>query len=108
MSSHKLISNSSSIRIASRTDELAPRAGERRAHAYAERHTAWDLTVDERFFETLGIKLLRGRTFTPADEGSGPVAVINQALARQFFPTDDTVGRQFRIRIASGRDAPVR
>ena len=103
MSSHKLISNSSSIRIASRTDELAPEPGSAELMAYAKTHTAWDLTVDERFFETLGIKLLRGRTFTPADEGSGPVAVINQAFARQLFRTDEAVGRQFRF--GSLRDA---
>ena len=38
---------------------------------------------------------MRGRTFTAADEGSAPVAVINRSLARQLFQTDDAVGREF-------------
>jgi len=47
------------------------------------------------YFETLSIPLLRGRTFTAHDNDpkSAPVAIINQSLAKQFFPGEDPIGR---------------
>jgi macrolide transport system ATP-binding/permease protein len=56
--------------------------------------------VDERhispeYLPTLNATLVRGRFFTGADDGSRPgVAVINQVLARTFFPTEDPVGQR--------------
>jgi len=56
--------------------------------------------VDERhispeYLPTLNATLVRGRLFTGADDGSRPgVAVINQVLARKFFPTEDPVGQR--------------
>jgi putative ABC transport system permease protein len=53
--------------------------------------------VSPGYFATLGIGLQRGRLLTPADRtGSEPVAVVNTALARHFFPNEDPVGRRFR------------
>jgi len=55
--------------------------------------------VDERhispeYLPTLNATLVRGRLFTGTDDGSRPgVAVINQVLARKFFPTEDPVGQ---------------
>jgi putative ABC transport system permease protein len=47
-----------------------------------------------RYFETLGIPLLRGRAFTDSDDaGSAPVAIVNRALAERVFPGEDAVGR---------------
>jgi len=53
-------------------------------------------TVDGRYFETLGIPLLRGRTFGPQDtpESIG-VAVVSSALVERYFP-DGAVGQRFR------------
>jgi len=51
------------------------------------------------YFEAMGIPLLRGRTFTLRDRaGSVPVAVIDEELARRYFPDDEAVGKL----IASG------
>ncbi len=47
------------------------------------------------YFTTLGAKLLRGRYFTDAEDASKPrVVVINQALARQYFPGEDPIGKR--------------
>jgi hypothetical protein len=47
-------------------------------------------------WETLGAKLLRGRYFTEAeDDALKPgIAVINQALARKFFPGENPIGQR--------------
>jgi predicted permease len=49
------------------------------------------------YFETLSIPLLRGRTIAPHDNDpkATPVAVINQAFAREFFPNEDPIGQYF-------------
>lgn len=49
------------------------------------------------YFETLSIPLVRGRTFTAHDNdpNSARVAIINRALARQYFPGDDPIGKYF-------------
>jgi putative ABC transport system permease protein len=54
--------------------------------------------VSPRYFETLGIALLRGRTFTADDRGTmPPVVVINDALARRYFGADDPIGRRLTM-----------
>jgi len=78
MSSNRLISNSASIGNATRPDETPPAAGSADARLFQQSHQAWALIVDARFFATMGIPFARGRTFEPADEQSGPVAVINR------------------------------
>jgi putative ABC transport system permease protein len=53
--------------------------------------------VSPGYFPTLGISLQRGRLLTTADRtGSEFVAVVNTTLARQFFPSQDPIGRRFR------------
>ncbi|HEY6549474.1 MAG TPA: FtsX-like permease family protein, partial [Vicinamibacteria bacterium] len=53
--------------------------------------------VSLRYFETLGVPLLRGRTLGPEDHaGAPPVAVVNETFARHFFPAHEVVGRRFR------------
>lgn len=50
------------------------------------------------FFQTMGIPVLRGRTFTDDDgPSSSPVCVINQTLAAKLFPDEDPVGHRVRI-----------
>ena len=49
-------------------------------------------------FKTLGISLQRGRDFNSAelDEGTHSV-IVNQALARQYWPDADPIGKQLRV-----------
>jgi macrolide transport system ATP-binding/permease protein len=51
--------------------------------------------VSSEFFTTLHAKLLRGRYFTDAEDASKPLVVmINQALARKYFPGEDPIGKK--------------
>jgi predicted permease len=51
--------------------------------------------VNPALFTTLRAKLLRGRYFTDAEDASKPsVVIINQALARKYFPGQDPVGQK--------------
>ena len=50
------------------------------------------------YFEAMGIRLLRGRTFTGADRAGAPgVAVVSEALARAYWPGADPLGKRFRF-----------
>jgi putative ABC transport system permease protein len=54
--------------------------------------------VSERFFALLQIPLMRGRLFSEQDGGDGaPVAVVNEAFARRFFPGEDPIGRRILL-----------
>lgn len=45
------------------------------------------------YFEAMGIPLLRGRYFTAADsQGALPVAIIDDTVAKKFFPNEDPIG----------------
>jgi len=51
------------------------------------------------YFQTMGIPILRGRTFDDTDSPTSlPVCLVNQAFAARFFPGEDPVGRQVRNR----------
>ncbi len=62
-----------------------------------DRGDAWTNAVGQNFFSTMGIPILAGRGFSEADTETSPkVAVINQSLARKYFPGEDPLGRVFR------------
>lgn len=49
------------------------------------------------YFRAMSIPIVRGRAFGPADDAEGlPVAVINEAMARRFWPGEDPIGRRFK------------
>jgi len=62
------------------------------------------------YFRTLGIRLIKGRDFTARDDlNARPVAIINETVARRFFPNEDPIGKRLRPGITSGPgDAPMR
>ena len=54
--------------------------------------------VQADYFRVLGIQLVRGRGLTDRDvKGSAPVAVINQAMVRRYFPDQDPIGQRLLI-----------
>ena len=61
--------------------------------------TAHGVASDAGYFATLGIPLLAGRLFEAGDRaGSRPVTVVNETLARQYWPGEDAVGKRLRVR----------
>jgi len=57
--------------------------------------SSWD-RVSPHFFETVGQPVIRGRGLTELDTAtSQPVAVVNQAFVKKFFPKEDPMGRHF-------------
>src|SRR6185503_5806300 len=53
--------------------------------------------VTPDYFPTLGMSIRRGRGFTEADNATAPpVAIINEALARRFWPKGDALGGRLR------------
>ncbi len=54
--------------------------------------------VDQHFLRTLGIPLIRGRDFAESDSAtSPPVALISDEFKRQYFATEDPIGRKVHI-----------
>ena len=54
----------------------------------------WVNAVAPDYFTTVGTRPLRGRGFTSADhEGSEPVVVVNDIMARTFWPNEDALGK---------------
>jgi predicted permease len=72
-------------------------AAEGRAPADHRRLEAGKNIVSRGYFETMGIRIVAGRSFTDGDdERSRPVAVVNQRLAERLWPGQDPVGKRFR------------
>ncbi len=65
-------------------------------------------SVDPSYFETLRIPLLRGRAFTDADtETAQRVAIINETMAKQFWPDETPIGKRFSATGDAGPFAEV-
>jgi putative ABC transport system permease protein len=76
---------------------------EGRPAANADDFTADFFPVTPNFFATMKIKLLRGRDFTGRDTANAPwVAIINDTMARRFFPDQDPIGKHIRVDISPG------
>jgi predicted permease len=64
--------------------------------------------TDAEYFSTLGLRVLRGRTYTvPEVRDRAPVAVVSEALARDFFPGEDPLGQPLSRVVEDGGDAVI-
>jgi predicted permease len=64
--------------------------------------------VGPRYFETLGLRVLRGRDFGAQDDSAAPlVAVINEAMARRYWPGADPVGQRLRLVLFMAYSPPL-
>lgn len=60
-------------------------------------------TVDEHFFDTLGIAIVRGRGFRESDTAAAPtVAVVNEVVAKKYWPNEDPIGKRFHLGDSKG------
>jgi predicted permease len=59
--------------------------------------------IAPRYFETLGIRLLRGRDFTERDHG---VVIISRRLAEKLWPGEDAIGKQIAWPVPGGTARP--
>jgi putative ABC transport system permease protein len=56
------------------------------------------VAISGDYFQTLGISMLRGRSFTGADdENAQYVAIISNEMAKKFWPNMDPIGHQFKM-----------
>jgi predicted permease len=54
--------------------------------------------VNENFFETMGVPLVRGRGFRETDTPDTPrVAVVNEQFAQHYWPSQDAIGKRLRV-----------
>lgn len=59
--------------------------------------------IDPDYFKTLRVPLLQGREFTSADNDKAPlVAIVNHAMANQFWPNQDPIGKRFSTKSPAG------
>jgi predicted permease len=95
---------------------LADRSWELRIHPEGvpvERATGLSVLyniVSPEYFETFEVPLVRGRGFGAADQDGAPlVAIIDETMARQFWPGQDPIGKRvtFETETADRESAPV-
>jgi putative ABC transport system permease protein len=61
-------------------------------------HYVGQQSVSPRYLRVMNEPLLRGREFTDRDRASAePVAIVNQALARRYFPNSEPIGRRIAL-----------
>ena len=68
-------------------------------------HAGFD-SITPEYFRAMGIRLRSGRSFTDADgEHSTLVTVVNEAMAKRYWPGEDPLGRRMRIHSDSPTDS---
>ena len=64
--------------------------------------------VSGAYFDTVGTKLLAGRTFQPTDLPTAPpVLIISESMARYYFKQDNPIGRRLSWKLINGRNGQV-
>ena len=55
-------------------------------------------SISQRYFRVMGERMLRGREFNDHDHASSaPVVIVNEALARRYFPNSDPIGQRIAL-----------
>ncbi|MGE0129992.1 MAG: ABC transporter permease [Blastocatellales bacterium] len=61
--------------------------------------------ISRDYFRAIGIPLLRGRSFTPQDTADAQaVVVINRTMAERFWPTQEALGKRFKVGASDGQN----
>jgi hypothetical protein len=78
-------------------------------HTPENRVAAQYLAVTENYFNTMGIRIVRGRDFSAADQPDSPwVVLVNETLAKQQWPTDDPIGQRLTLTFSPNDEEPAR
>jgi predicted permease len=68
-----------------------------------ESASVFSCTADEHYFDTVDIRILRGRGFLATDTADAPrVAVVNETLAAHYWPGQDPLGKRFMLNSTYG------
>ena len=60
-------------------------------------------SISPSYLATMQVPLIKGRQFTDSDsEEARPVAIVNQAMAKRFWPNEDPTGKYFSMRSNTG------
>jgi putative ABC transport system permease protein len=63
-----------------------------------ENVTVLSSRIDERYFDTFAIPIVKGRSFTVDDDLDAPrVGIVNEQLAQHYWPNQDPLGKRFRL-----------
>ncbi len=78
-------------------------------HTPDNRVAAQYLTVTENYFNTVGIRLVRGRDFSAADQPDSPwVVLVNETLAKQQWPNADPIGQRLTLTFSPNDEEAAR
>jgi predicted permease len=91
------------IRIAGRPAPAAPEPGGAAGDGGVPYHGSVSIErVTAGYFQTLGVRVLRGRPIDDRDDAGAPVVtVVNDTFARKFFPDADPIGQQITVDMTS-------
>jgi putative ABC transport system permease protein len=80
---------------------------EGRPVAKGEEPSADFFAINDGYFKTLGVPIIKGRDFNERDgEKAPPVIIVNQSFAEKFFPGEDAVGKRIRPGISTSKLEP--
>ncbi len=67
------------------------------------------LAVTENYFNTVGIRVVRGRDFSATDQPDSPwVVLVNETLAKQHWPDSDPIGQRLTMTFSPNDEEPAR
>jgi len=78
-------------------------------HTPENRVAAQYLAVTENYFNTVGIRVVRGRDFSAADQPDSPwVVLVNETLAKQQWPDSDPIGQRLTLTFSPNDEEAAR
>jgi putative ABC transport system permease protein len=81
---------------------------EGRPVAKGDQPSADFFAINDGYFKTLGVRILKGRDFDTRDDAKAPgVIIVNQTFAEKFFPGEDPIGKRIKPGISTDENKPA-